>query len=260
VKYTSLDEPTFSEEDGIRYLHFGSTWVQGAMDLCQPDRLVLEYTRQMMAWLLFRDPAPTDKVAMLGLGAAGLLRFTMAHTPVEVHSIERNARVIQACEAWFDLPTEARSYIHHQAAEAWLPTVEKGSFHVLQVDLYDAHAQGPVCDSVKFYKNCHRILRNDGLMLVNLFGNHASYDHNVQRIQQVFDGNVICLPPTFAGNVIALGFAPMALQQQTVQQVLDRAKALEQQYNFPAMHWARHILSSCHTKSTSGVEVFSQES
>ncbi len=260
MTHTNIDEPTLSEEEGIRYLHFGSAWVQGAMDLEQPERLVLEYTRHMMAWLLFIDPQPSHKVAMLGLGAAGLLRFTLANTPVEVHTIERNARVIQACEIWFDLPNLPRSHIHYQDAESWLNDSSSESVQVLQVDLYDTHAQGPVCDSLNFYKNCHRVLQNDGLMLVNLFGNHASYDYNVQRMSQAFGGRIICLPETFAGNVVAIGFGANILQQQTVQQVLDRAKALEQRYNFPALHWARHILKNCHTKSPSGFEVYSQES
>jgi len=53
-----VSEPviSFSELDGIRYLHFGSPWVQGAMDIEHPDELVLSYIQDMMAWLLFADP------------------------------------------------------------------------------------------------------------------------------------------------------------------------------------------------------------
>jgi hypothetical protein len=40
---------TLSEFQGVRYLHFGSEWVQGAMRLSRPDELVLSYVRQMMA-------------------------------------------------------------------------------------------------------------------------------------------------------------------------------------------------------------------
>lgn len=55
IRYTpsELDQPSLSEADGIRYLHFGTEWVQGAMLIRDPARLVLEYTAQMMAWLLF---------------------------------------------------------------------------------------------------------------------------------------------------------------------------------------------------------------
>jgi spermidine synthase len=34
-----------SEERGVRYLHFGSPWVQGAMRIARPWALELEYTR-----------------------------------------------------------------------------------------------------------------------------------------------------------------------------------------------------------------------
>ena len=46
----SLD---ISEEAGVRSLHFGSDWVQGAMRIRKPDALELEYTREMLACLLW---------------------------------------------------------------------------------------------------------------------------------------------------------------------------------------------------------------
>ncbi|HTY99766.1 MAG TPA: spermidine synthase, partial [Rhodocyclaceae bacterium] len=46
-----------SEEAGVRYLHFGSAWVQGAMRIARPFALELDYTREMMACLLLR-PEP----------------------------------------------------------------------------------------------------------------------------------------------------------------------------------------------------------
>ena len=49
-----VSEPviSFSELDGIRYLHFGSPWVQGAMDIERPDELVLSYIQDIMAYSL----------------------------------------------------------------------------------------------------------------------------------------------------------------------------------------------------------------
>jgi hypothetical protein len=40
-----------SEETGVRYLHFGSDWIQGAMRIARPWSLELAYTREMMAGL-----------------------------------------------------------------------------------------------------------------------------------------------------------------------------------------------------------------
>ena len=35
-----------SEEAGVRYLHFGSSWIQGAMRIARPFALELDYTRE----------------------------------------------------------------------------------------------------------------------------------------------------------------------------------------------------------------------
>ena len=48
---------TISEERGVRYLHFASPWIQGAMRIARPYRLELEYTRDLMLPLLLR-PSP----------------------------------------------------------------------------------------------------------------------------------------------------------------------------------------------------------
>ena len=45
-----------SERAGVRYLHFSSDWVQGAMRVQRPNALELPYTREMMAGLLLREP------------------------------------------------------------------------------------------------------------------------------------------------------------------------------------------------------------
>lgn len=44
-----------SEEAGVRYLHFGTPWIQGAMRIARPWQLELDYTKEMMASLLLRD-------------------------------------------------------------------------------------------------------------------------------------------------------------------------------------------------------------
>jgi spermidine synthase len=44
-----------SEEAGVRFLHFSSEWIQGAMRIARPWNLELEYTREMMASLLLRE-------------------------------------------------------------------------------------------------------------------------------------------------------------------------------------------------------------
>ncbi|NCW98692.1 MAG: hypothetical protein EBW71_06870, partial [Betaproteobacteria bacterium] len=63
----------FSEDQGVRYLHFGTPWIQGAMRIRVPHRLVLDYTQDMMAWLMLMSVP--DRVLHLGLGAGACVRF-----------------------------------------------------------------------------------------------------------------------------------------------------------------------------------------
>lgn len=239
----SDEEPTMSEEGGIRYLHFGTEWIQGAMRVRKPAELVLAYTQQMMAWLLFIEPQKNQSVGILGLGAGSLLRFTLKHTPVNVETAEWNPAVTAMCRAFFRLPSNDRSYIDHVDAELWLEKPHNiGRYAALMVDLYDAAAQGPVRESVEFYQSCYRALSPEGgVMTVNLFGNHESFPRNLANIREAFGSPVLELPEIDAGNRVILAFRGPVLEQ-TSGQLLARARELEQTCGLPVVRWARHLL------------------
>ena len=237
------DQPTLSEEHGIRYLHFNSEWIQGAMRVARPSELVLAYTQQMMAWLLFAGSGTRDRVGILGLGAGSLLRFTLRHTRAPVDTVERNPAVTALCQAYFRLPGSARSVIDHADARDWVAEPDRaGRYRALMVDLYDSRAEGPVCGDPAFYRDCHRVLDEPGVMTVNLFGNHDSFEENLRGIRAAFDGRVLCLPEIDEGNTVVLAFKGAALDLSR-QDLLDRAERLESRTGLPARRWARSLLA-----------------
>ncbi len=65
------------EARGVRTLHFGSDWVQGAMRMSRPYDLELAYTREMMAALLLSPgwPALPRRILQIAFGAGSLTRF-----------------------------------------------------------------------------------------------------------------------------------------------------------------------------------------
>jgi len=197
---------TLSEMDGVRYLHFGTEWVQGAMRLRKPDWPELEYAQQMMAWMLYID-APAA-IAQLGLGTAALTKFCYRQFPAAtVTAVELNPSVIAICESMFKLPAaDARlSVLEMDALDFVEDPANHGAFDVLQCDLYDATARGPVLDTPEFYQACNACLTEQGIMTVNLFGDHPSYNKNLKAMKFAFD-DVICLPEVHDGNVVALCF------------------------------------------------------
>jgi spermidine synthase len=239
-----MDEPTFSEWDGVRYLHFATEWVQGAMRIAKPAELVLEYTAQMMAWLLFLAPPKEQRIAMLGLGAGSLTRFCMKHTASPLVAVEWNPRVTAACRSYFRLPAHRRLEIVHEDAGQWvMDPMNAGTASVLMVDLYDAQARGPVRDSVAFYRGCRRVLGETGVLTVNLFGDHDSFPRNLENLSKAFNGRLAMLPEIDAGNRIVLAFTgpPLAV---TMADLLDRASDVESAFGLPARRWARALAAT----------------
>jgi spermidine synthase len=233
---------SLSEQDGVRFLHFGSRWVQGAMRLSDPVSLELAYIKDMMAWLLFLEPPP--RILQLGLGAASLTKFCHRHCRGSGITVVENSRVvIEAAHQWFKLPQAVADLAIVRAdAGAYVarPRV-KGQFGVIQVDLYDQHAAGPVLDSESFYGHCHAAMPAPGVMAVNLFGRHASFSRSLRRIGAVFD-QVVALKPREAGNlvVLALKGPPLRVARKDL---LARADAIQSRYGLPARRWVRHVRS-----------------
>lgn len=236
------DEPTLSESDGVRYLHFGTEWIQGAMEMAKPASLVLEYTRQMMAWLLFLEPPQGGAIGQLGLGAGSLTRYCLKHTRSPLRVVEWNRMLPMMCKLYFRLPNSPRLEIDIDDAQDWVADpLNAGSCPVLMVDLYDAQAQGPVRDSVEFYANCRRVLGETGVLTVNLFGAHESFAPNIANLRTAFDGRLLLLPEIDAGNRIAIAFSgpPLAVDAE---RLLARAEVVEARYGLPARRWARSLL------------------
>ena len=231
---------TLSEQDGVRYLHFGTEWVQGAMRIRKPDWPELEYAQQMMSWMLWLEQP--RHIAQLGLGTATLTKYCYKQFPeAKVTAIELNPSVIAICASMFKLPDndERLQVLEMDANDFVNDDANHATLDVLQVDLYDATARGPVLDSAEFYQACAACLGEDGIMTVNLFGDHPSYAKNVKAMKFAFD-QVICLPEVHDGNVVAIAFKTRrgALDFATLD---ARAAQIVADTKLPAKSWVKGL-------------------
>ncbi len=212
LKRFRAPEISLSEERGIRTLHFGSVWIQGAMRIADPYRLELEYTRDLFAGLLF-NPAPKH-ITLIGLGAGSATKFAWKQFPkARITNVEINPAVIACARTHFALPADSRRMqTVCEDGEAYL-AAKPGSTNYLIVDAYDAAARGPVLSSPEFYAHCRAALALEGtsVLAVNLFGKHESFRLNIRNIGRAFDGRMLALPATDRGNVIVFAFAGDAI-------------------------------------------------
>lgn len=195
-----------SEEAGVRFLHFGSDWVQGAMRIARPFSLELEYTREMAACLLLRPDADWPRrVLQVGLGAASLTKFWYRHRPEAKQTIvEINPAVVAMAQQSFKLPAnEDRIDIQVGDGVAWMHEERRDKFDCIMVDGYDHNARFGALGTETFYRDCRARLSKRGLLVLNLFGRTHGYKKQIENLRAAFADRVLALAPVEGGNAIA---------------------------------------------------------
>ncbi|MGZ5892598.1 MAG: spermine/spermidine synthase domain-containing protein [Caldimonas sp.] len=237
-----LPEVTISEARGIRYLHLGTPWIQGAMRIDEPWEIELDYVQRMMVWMLFREEGEVARghAVQLGLGAAAITRFCFKRLKMRTTAVELNPQVIDACRLWFRLPADSErlAVLEMDAAAYVADAATRASIDVLSVDLYDHEAASPVLDSAAFYRDCHAALAEGGLMTVNLFGRDASFERSFARIAQAFGADQVrTLKPTREGNTIVVAMKHVTVPDRDA--LARRAENIETRWKLPARKWLR---------------------
>lgn len=239
-----LPGATLSEFDGVRYLHLGTPWVQGAMRVRAPKKLELDYIQRMMVWLLFRplEGLADGHAVQLGLGAAAITRFTHQALGMRTTAVEINESVILACRLWFALPDDnPRLAVLLGDAGRWIAQeAPAGSIDALCVDMYDNEAAAPVLDDLTFYAACRAALADGGLMTVNLFGRDAVFSRSAGRIAEAFGSDQVWqMSPTKEGNTIVIaGRGVVVPDRETMER---RAEAVQAKFGLPATKWLRMV-------------------
>ena len=126
-----------SDERGVRSLHVGGEAIQSSMRLGDPFALALDYTRCMMAFLLFH-PEPR-RALMIGLGGGSLPKFFFKHLrKTRVRVVELDPRIVTTARTHFALPADGERLAVEigDGAEALAPEC----CDVLVVDAYHDEA------------------------------------------------------------------------------------------------------------------------
>jgi len=237
------------EEAGVRTLHFGSDWIQGAMRIARPWNLELDYTREMMTSLLMRDESRFPRrVLLIGLGAASLTKFLYRNRPLaKLTVVEIEPRVVAAARQFFKLPEDPRRLNIVIADGVQFVAETDKQYDLILVDGFDEDARPGELDALPFYQMCHTRLTDNGIMAVNLLGHSRGFKASVESIQQAFDGRAMAFPSCDSGNVIALAAAgepvcipidelreqAAALKTQTGLNLLSTLSRLEQAQHCP---------------------------
>ena len=178
-------------------------------------------------------------MVQLGLGTGALTKFAHKHFPkAKVTAVDLNPAVIVAARVMFNLPAPNKnlSLLEADALKYVTHKNQRESIDLLQVDLYDATARGPVLSSAEFYQGCYDSLKSLGVMTVNLFGNHKSFKTNIKNICDAFNNRVMVFQQVHDCNVVVIAFKGPPLEVDW-KDVKGRAEFLEKKYRLPTKSW-----------------------
>jgi len=220
---------TVSEERGVRHLHVGGEAIQSAMRLEDPYALELDYTRCMMAFLLFH-PQPR-RALMIGLGGGSLAKFFHRRLAgLRTHVVEYDERVIATARALFHVPDDdARLRIEHgDGVDALAPEC----CDLLVVDGFEDEATPSALVSQAFFDAAWCALEEPGAFVMNVMDDDRHFDRHLQRLERAFGGAVLAFQSLRDPNVVVLGLkgAPAAVEWTVLR---ARADALEGKYGLP---------------------------
>ena len=218
-----------SDARGVRSLHVGGDAIQSAMRLGDPYALALDYTRCMMAFLLFH--AEPREALMIGLGGGSLAKFfykSLRKTSIRI--IELDARVVAAAREHFHVPPDGERFRIEigDGAEALFPEC----CDTLVIDAFEDELHVPQLASREFYDGAFLALREPGAMVVNFMNDDPKFDLTLQRLERAFGGAVIVMPALYDPNILV--FALKGIAPRIAWDALrSRAEQLESKLGLP---------------------------
>jgi spermidine synthase len=196
----STSSTLLHEENGELSLHFGFPTIQSRMLRAEPERLVLDYTRTMMGFLLFL-PKP-ERIAMIGLGGGSLAKYCRSRLPeADFTAIEISPDVL-ALRSAFGIPDDDERFRIVCADGADFIRRETNAFDILLVDGFDREGQPRQLCSAAFYDSCHDALRPGGVLVVNLCADDTGYGSYFARISDSFSGKTLVIEADEGDNKI----------------------------------------------------------
>lgn len=180
-----------------------SDWssIQSVMSIEKPARLVLDYTKVMMAGLLFH-PAPRQ-IEIIGLGGGSIVKFCHRHmSDCAVTVVEIDPQVLTLRKR-FAIP-EDDDRLRTVLADGYDFIVsDSGHPDILIVDGFNRFGCPGRLASRTFYDRCRERLGDTGVLVVNLGDGYFRSSRPLANLRRCFGGQVFQAPDITRHNRIA---------------------------------------------------------
>jgi len=245
-----LKQPYIFDSLFERRLHFTNDATQSAMLLSDPDALIAQYTRKMMAFLLF-NPSP-ERIVMIGLGGGSLAKFCYRNLPrSRITVVEINEDVIALREEFCIPKDDERFRVVHDDGARYVEQLDE-RIDVLLIDAFDADGIALSLANSDFYACAARRLTENGVLVMNFWGPRERYVDNLVKARAAFGDSLLLVPVSGDVNVLVFAF-----KQPPPQSITDELETLALRLQMRLLlDFPRYLQRICQGHTLSG----SQES
>ena len=216
-----LEQPYIFDTVFERRMQFTNDATQSAMLFSDPDALIAQYTRKMMAFLLF-NPNP-GRIVMIGLGGGSLAKFCYRHlSRSQITVVEINEDVIAMRDEFCIPKDDDRFRVVHDDGARYVERLEE-QMDVLLIDAFDMDGIAPSLANSDFYSSAARQLTENGMLVMNFWGPCERYVDNLAQARAAFGDSLLLVPVAGDANVLLFAF-----KQAPPQAITDELEAVAQ--------------------------------
>lgn len=198
--YNSLTVERRGDIVELRARFRGAETLESAVDLADPLRLVVAYTRSLYGALYFH-PKP-QRVLMVGLGGAGFHRlFAAAYPQALLHTVELDPMVFELCRTRLQFSPTPKTPVTIMDGRMFIKR-DREQWDWLILDAFRGDFVPPHLKTEEFYRECARRLSDRGVFVSNLHATNELYYSDLKTLQEVF-AQVVLFNTDGRGNVIA---------------------------------------------------------
>lgn len=185
-KHLYSERSTFQQIDFYESKTFGRFFtLDGLMMVTEKDEFIYH---DMISHVPMAVNPSIEKVLIIGGGDGGTAREILRYKSIKhVDLVEIDERVVRLCQKYlpqtaYKLDNDPRLHIYFEDGSAFVAKALEAFYDLILVDSTDPIGPGEGLFSTTFYKNCARILNEDGI-LINQHESpyYKSYAHEMKR-------------------------------------------------------------------------------
>jgi spermidine synthase len=231
-----------SEQDGVISMHIGSPTIQSSMRIDNPFHLELDYTQAMsMAALFLNTP---KEILCIGLGGGTMPKFfyrLFAKTKLTI--LELNPKVIQIAKHFFKLPVSKKRFNILQGDGIEFIKETESKYNLLLSDAFEDFGLPEEFCTISYFESCRNVLSEKGIFMINLWGSDPKTPLYRDRINLVFDKQVLYVESSKPGNVIVFAFNEKNVEYP-INILKQKIKSLEVNYGLDLMVYFSRLIKN----------------